>query len=96
MYKVCVDIGGTFTDCVVSDEQGNLRQFKAPSTPKNFEQGVMDALGEAAIGYAMTPEQFNQPDRAPGPRLYGSDQRGRDEKPGTNGHDYLEGIQGYH
>ncbi|OPY74859.1 MAG: Acetophenone carboxylase gamma subunit [Syntrophorhabdus sp. PtaU1.Bin050] len=58
MYKVCVDIGGTFTDCVVSDEQGNLRQFKAPSTPKNFEQGVMDALGEAAAGYGLTPEKF--------------------------------------
>ncbi|KUO74347.1 MAG: hypothetical protein APF81_10190 [Desulfosporosinus sp. BRH_c37] len=58
MYKVCVDIGGTFTDCVVSDDQGNLGQFKAPSTPKNFEQGVMDALREAAEGYGQTPEQF--------------------------------------
>ena len=58
MYKVCVDIGGTFTDCVVSDEQGNLRQFKAPSTPKNFEQGVLDAMAEAAEGYGMTPSQF--------------------------------------
>ena len=58
MYKVCVDIGGTFTDCVVSDEQGNLRQFKAPSTPKNFEQGVLDAMAEAAEGYQMTPSQF--------------------------------------
>jgi N-methylhydantoinase A len=60
MYKVCVDIGGTFTDCVVSDEQGNLRQFKAPSTPKDghFEQGVMDSLREAAEGYDMTSDQF--------------------------------------
>jgi len=58
MYKVCVDIGGTFTDCVVSDEQGNLRQFKAPSTPKNFEQGVLDAMAEAAEGYGMTPAEF--------------------------------------
>ena len=60
MYKVCVDIGGTFTDCVVSDEQGNLRQFKAPSTPKDghFEQGVMDSLQEAAEGYGITPDEF--------------------------------------
>ena len=60
MYRVCVDIGGTFTDCVVSDEQGNLRQFKAPSTPKDghFEQGVMDSLREAAEGYGMTPDKF--------------------------------------
>ena len=60
MYKVCVDIGGTFTDCVVSDEQGNLRQFKAPSTPKDghFEQGVLDSMAEAAEGYGMTPAEF--------------------------------------
>ena len=58
MFKVCVDIGGTFTDCVVSDEDGDLSQFKAPSTPKNFEQGVMDSLQEAAAGYGLTPEQF--------------------------------------
>ena len=58
MYKVCIDIGGTFTDCVVSDDSGNLNQFKAPSTPKNFEQGVMDALREAAEGYGLTPTEF--------------------------------------
>jgi N-methylhydantoinase A len=58
MFKVCVDIGGTFTDCVVLDDQGNLSQFKAPSTPKNFEQGVMDSLSEAAEGYGMPPEKF--------------------------------------
>lgn len=60
MYRVCVDIGGTFTDCVVSDEQGNLRQFKAPSTPKDgrFEQGVLDAMAEAAEGYGLTPAEF--------------------------------------
>ncbi len=58
MFKVCVDIGGTFTDCVVSDDQGRLRQFKAPSTPKDFAQGVMDVLGEAAPAYGRTAEQF--------------------------------------
>jgi len=58
MFKVCVDIGGTFTDCVVSDDQGRLRQFKAPSTPKDFAQGVMDVLQEAAPAYGRTAEQF--------------------------------------
>lgn len=58
MYKVCVDIGGTFTDCVVADAQGNLRQFKAPSTPRNFARGVMDVLREAAPAYGRTSEDF--------------------------------------
>nr|BAH60918.1 putative 5-oxoprolinase [Desulfotignum balticum] len=58
MYKACIDIGGTFTDCVVSDEQGNFEQFKAPSTPKEFSQGVLDVLGVAAKGYGKDKEAF--------------------------------------
>lgn len=58
MFKVCVDIGGTFTDCVVADEEGNLRQFKAPSTPRDFAKGVMDVLGEAAVAYQRSAEDF--------------------------------------
>jgi len=29
--RVCVDVGGTFTDCLVLDESGALQQFKAPT-----------------------------------------------------------------
>jgi N-methylhydantoinase A len=43
MLRACVDIGGTFTDCVVLDDKGNLTEFKAPSTPTDFSQGVLDA-----------------------------------------------------
>ena len=32
-YRVCIDIGGTFTDCVVAEEDGRLSIFKSPSTP---------------------------------------------------------------
>ena len=58
MYRACIDIGGTFTDCVVLDNKGNLTEFKAPSTPADFSQGVLYALGEAAAAYSKTPEQF--------------------------------------
>ena len=55
-YRVCIDIGGTFTDCVVSDSTRNLRIFKTPSTPAAFERGFMDALALAAedCGLALT------------------------------------------
>ena len=33
-YSLCIDIGGTFTDCMVSDADGALQLFKAPSTPE--------------------------------------------------------------
>jgi N-methylhydantoinase A len=47
-YLVGVDIGGTFTDCVVIDESGAVTTAKAPSTPGNFAQGMIDAIAGAA------------------------------------------------
>jgi N-methylhydantoinase A len=47
-YVVGVDIGGTFTDCAVVDEDGNITIGKALSTPGDFSQGVIAALQEAA------------------------------------------------
>jgi len=58
MYKVCIDTGGTFTDCVVSDAGGALSEFKSPSTPPNFSQGVMDVLEEAAAAHSSGLQQF--------------------------------------
>ncbi|UCD27552.1 MAG: hydantoinase/oxoprolinase family protein, partial [Planctomycetota bacterium] len=58
MFRVCVDTGGTFTDCVVLDDRGRLSEFKAPSTPSDFSQGVIDALQEAASVYAGNMEDF--------------------------------------
>ncbi len=58
MFRACIDIGGTFTDCVVLDERGNLGEFKAPSTPADFSEGVLNALNEAAAAYADSPEEF--------------------------------------
>ena len=49
-YQVSIDIGGTFTDCVVSDG-ARLAVVKAPSTPPAFEQGFMDALTRAARAF---------------------------------------------
>jgi len=54
MFRVCVDVGGTFTDCVACDSEGKLSEFKSPSTPDDFSKGVMDALSEAANAYKLT------------------------------------------
>ena len=53
-YSVGVDIGGTFTDCVVADAKGSINIFKTPSTPGEFERGFMDAFGLAADHYGQT------------------------------------------
>ena len=47
MKRVCVDVGGTFTDCLVLDEGGDLRLFKAPTTPKDPTMGFLPVAAGA-------------------------------------------------
>ena len=43
-WRVGVDVGGTFTDLVASDERGKIVRFKVATTPKAPEEGLLDAL----------------------------------------------------
>ena len=43
-YLVGIDIGGTFTDCVIVDDRGKMISTKVPSTPQDFAEGMMHAL----------------------------------------------------
>ncbi len=47
-YLCGIDIGGTFTDCVVIDAAGRVTTSKVPSTPDDFSRGMMGALEGAA------------------------------------------------
>jgi len=47
-FVVAVDSGGTFSDCIVLDEQGRVTRAKASSTPPSFEEGVLASVAEAA------------------------------------------------
>ncbi|WP_276922743.1 hydantoinase/oxoprolinase family protein [Ferroplasma acidiphilum] len=44
MVTVSIDIGGTFTDIIVIDEE--IHYYKVPTTPANPEQAVMDGLSK--------------------------------------------------
>lgn len=57
-YQVCIDIGGTFTDCLVSDEGGVISIFKSPTTPGEFEKGFINVLHVAAEGYGKGADDF--------------------------------------
>jgi N-methylhydantoinase A len=48
MYYVGVDIGGTFTDCVLVDREGNHRSAKSLSSKDDPVAGVMAALERLA------------------------------------------------
>lgn len=54
MYRACIDVGGTFTDCLVLEEKGELRQFKSPTTPQDPSLGFLACLEKAA-------QHFRQP-----------------------------------
>ena len=55
---VGVDIGGTFTDCVVLDADGRITATKAPSTPGNFAEGMVCAMRLAAEQLGLSFEAF--------------------------------------
>src|SRR5262245_8343394 len=55
-YVLGVDIGGTFTDCVVVDEEGGLALGKALSTPDDFAIGAIDAVRDAARNIGLRDE----------------------------------------
>ena len=58
MRRVCIDVGGTFTDCLVLEEGDSPRAFKASTTPKNPTAGFMEALTKAAAFYREPIKDF--------------------------------------
>ena len=57
-YLVGVDIGGTFTDCVVFDKSGRITATKSPSTPGNFAEGMLAAMAVAAERLGLSLQAF--------------------------------------
>jgi len=47
-YRLGVDAGGTFTDFVVADDHGNIKLFKATSTPHDSTLAIADGLQQIA------------------------------------------------
>ncbi len=47
--RAATDIGGTFTDLVYVDDQGNIGINKSSTTPQAFEEGVLNVLNESKI-----------------------------------------------
>lgn len=58
-YRIGVDTGGTFTDVVIyDDESGEIRTTKTPSTPPNFDRGVLNGIDKILDQTAATGESI--------------------------------------
>ena len=53
-YLCSIDTGGTFTDCVVMDDNGRVAAGKSPSTPDDFARGFFNALEVTAERLGLT------------------------------------------
>jgi 5-oxoprolinase (ATP-hydrolysing) len=54
-YRIGIDVGGTFTDFLIVDEDtGEARLFKAPSTPDDPSRAVIDGLASMLAGFEMS------------------------------------------
>src|SRR5262249_59362254 len=53
MYRIGIDVGGTFTDLVAVDDHGAVTLAKSASTPADPSVGVMDGIGllAASLGH---------------------------------------------
>lgn len=58
MIQVTIDVGGTFTDCLVMDGEGRLSQFKASTTPEDRGKGFMECIRKAAQAAHMDVRAF--------------------------------------
>ncbi|HEY4946992.1 MAG TPA: hydantoinase/oxoprolinase family protein, partial [Acidimicrobiales bacterium] len=57
-YRFGIDVGGTFTDCVLLRPDGSVLLEKAPTTPEDQSVGVLAGLAQLAVAEGLTVEQM--------------------------------------
>src|SRR3989338_4887739 len=58
MYRIGIDVGGTFTDMVSVDDAGRVALAKAASTPGDPSLGVMDGIAALAAALGTPPARL--------------------------------------
>ncbi len=63
MFRVGIDVGGTFTDLVAVDDAGRVTLAKSASTPADPSLGVMDGLEPAGRPSSRSTAAASSPTR---------------------------------
>ena len=58
MFRIGIDVGGTFTDVVAAHLHGQPRLFKTPSTPHDPSEAVLTGLGLVADSHGLTVKEL--------------------------------------
>ncbi len=66
-YYVGIDIGGTFTDGILIDEQGRVHHFKTPSVPANQAGYEIAIFRVDAVGKTKKPDSLTLSPAGPDP-----------------------------
>jgi N-methylhydantoinase A len=56
--KITCDVGGTFTDVVVSDQEGRMAVGKALTSPPHLIEGLIAAIGVASEQFSISTRQL--------------------------------------
>jgi len=59
-FKIGVDVGGTFTDFLLTDKDGNKNIYKTLTTPKNPSEGFFQGIKKIAEDRGISVEKFLQ------------------------------------
>ena len=62
-WRVGIDTGGTFTD-IVSTDGKKIKIGKVPSTPPDFETGVLNSIKDVICGHIIIKKLFRKPQYA--------------------------------
>ena len=58
-YRLGVDVGGTFTDLLLFDEEsGNSWRNKTPSTPADSSEGILNGLEAVCAAAGVSPSEI--------------------------------------
>jgi N-methylhydantoinase A len=55
-HRIAIDVGGTFTDLVVSNSDGTARTLKLLSTPDDYSRAIADGLARLFADGAIDPK----------------------------------------